>query len=82
MVKVKEVDVKNLTCYFYDNIKTIEDFDFDNILIKEKTIRNLTLHNDFTILIKSVFNKNKNNYHYNIFWEKGLYELAKKNSSK
>ena len=54
------------------------DFDYGNILINEKIIRNLAFHNDFTILIKSVFNKNKNNYHYNIFSEKGLYELAKK----
>ena len=54
------------------------DFDYGNILINEKIIRNLTFHNDFTILIKSVFNKNKNNYHYNIFSEKGLHELAKK----
>ena len=59
--------MKNLTCYNYDDIKTIEDFDFGSILINEKIIRNLTFHNDFTILIKSVFNKNKNNYHYNIF---------------
>ena len=31
----------------------------------------LTFHN-FIILIKSVVNKNKNNYYYNIFSEKGL----------
>ena len=79
---VKEVDVKNLTCYYYDDIKTIEDFNFNNILINEKVIRNLTFHNDFSILIKSVFNKNKNNCHYNIFRENSLYEPANQNSSK
>ena len=31
----------------------------------------LTFYNAI-ILIKSVANKNKNNYYYNIFWEKGL----------
>ena len=29
------------------------------------------------ILIKSVFNKDKTNYYYNIFLEKALYELPK-----
>ena len=33
----------------------------------------LTLH-DVMILIKSVVNKNKNKYYYNIFLEKGLYK--------
>ena len=33
----------------------------------------LTFHN-FIILIKSVVNKNKNNYYYNTFLEKGSYE--------
>ena len=38
----------------------------------EKT---LTFH--VIIFIKSVFNKDKNNYYYNIFLEKGLYQLPK-----
>ena len=33
----------------------------------------LTCHN-ITILVKSVVNKSKNNYYYNIFLEKGLYK--------
>ena len=33
----------------------------------------LTSHN-LIILIKSVVNKNKNNYYYNIFLEKGQYK--------
>ena len=33
----------------------------------------LTFHN-IIILIKSVVNKNKNNYYYNIFLEKGSYK--------
>ena len=35
--------------------------------------KNLTFHN-VIILIKSVVNKNKNNYYHNIFSEKGLYK--------
>ena len=33
---------------------------------------------DITILIKSVFNKDKSNYYYNILLEKSSYELSKK----
>ena len=45
-----------------------------NSLHLEKTI---TFHN-VMILIKSVFNKDENNYYYNIFLGKPCYELAKK----
>ena len=31
------------------------------------------------MLIKTVFNKDKNNYYYNIFSEKAAYELPKNN---
>ena len=37
----------------------------------------MTFHN-VIILIKSVFNKDKNNYYFNIFLEKDSYELPKK----
>ena len=37
----------------------------------------LTFH-DVILLIKSVFNKDKNNYYYNIFLENAFYELPKK----
>ena len=30
------------------------------------------------MLIKSVFNKDQNNYYYNIFLEKSSYQLSKK----
>ena len=43
--------------------------------------KSLTLHN-FIIPIKSVFNKDKNNYNYNIFAEKGVYQLPKNNNNK
>ena len=46
---------------------------FDSLPL-EKTI---TFHN-LIKLIKSVFNKDKNNSYYNIFLEKTLYELSVK----
>ena len=35
--KKKKVDIKNLTCYYFDDIIKIADFDFDNILLNEKS---------------------------------------------
>ena len=35
--KLKEVNFKNCTCYYFDHIIEIEDFDFDNICIDEKS---------------------------------------------
>ena len=33
----KNVHIKNRTCYQFDDIIKLEDFDFDNILIDEKS---------------------------------------------
>ena len=35
--KLKEIDINNCTCYYFDDIIKIEDFDPDNILIDKKT---------------------------------------------
>ena len=34
--KLKEIDMINSTCYYFNDIIRIEDFDSDNILIDEK----------------------------------------------
>ena len=39
--KFKEIDIKNCICYYFDDINKIEDFDFDNILIYEKSHENV-----------------------------------------
>ena len=31
----KEINMKNRTCYYFDDIVKIEAFDFDNILLDE-----------------------------------------------
>ena len=61
--------VLHVTSHYYTKIK----FDSYYSLPLEKT---LTFHN-VVILIKSVFNKDKNNYYYNIFLEKCSYKLYK-----
>ena len=34
--ELKEIDIKNRTCYYFDDIIKFENFDLDNILIDEK----------------------------------------------
>ena len=34
--ELKEIYVKNCTCYYFDHTMKIEDFGFHNILIEEK----------------------------------------------
>ena len=37
----KNFDIKNRTCYYFDDIIKTEDFDFDNISIDEKSYENV-----------------------------------------
>ena len=50
--ELKENDIKIRTCYYFDDIIEIEDFDLDNILIDEKSYEFFLVYN---ILFKSVF---------------------------
>ena len=39
--KLKETNIKNRMCYHFDDIIKIEDFDLDNILVDEKSYKNI-----------------------------------------
>ena len=39
--EIIEIDIKNRTCYYFDDIIKIEDFYLDNILIDEKSYENI-----------------------------------------
>ena len=39
--KLEEIDIKNHTCYYFDDIIKTEDFDLHNILIDEKSYENI-----------------------------------------
>ena len=41
----KKFHIKNRTCYYLDNTIKSEDFDFDNILINEKSHQNILIYN-------------------------------------
>ena len=42
--KLKELDTKSPTCYYFDDMIRIKDFDLDNILIDEKPYENILAH--------------------------------------
>ena len=52
--KLKEIDIKNRTCHYFDNINKIEDF-YINIVIDEKPYKNVFFNNiSYKTLIDSL----------------------------
>ena len=43
--ELKEIDIENRKCYYFDNIIKIEDFDLNNILIDEKSYKHILAYN-------------------------------------
>ena len=43
----KKVRIKNLTCYYFDDIIKLENFDLNNILIEKKSYKNILIY-DFS----------------------------------
>ena len=43
--KLKEIDIKNSTCYYFNYMIKIEDFGLANILIDEKAYKNILVYN-------------------------------------
>ena len=39
--QVKQINIKNRACYYFDDIIKVKDFDIDNILIDEKSNKNI-----------------------------------------
>ena len=44
--KLKEIDIKNPTCYYFDYIIKSEDFDVNKFLIDEKSYENILVYNN------------------------------------
>ena len=42
--KFKEIDIKNCICYYSDDMIKIEDFDFNNTLLDEKSYKNILIY--------------------------------------
>ena len=43
--ELKEINYKILTCYFFDDIIKMQDFEFGNILLDEKPYQNVLIYN-------------------------------------
>ena len=43
--ELKKVKIKNLTCYYFDEIIKFEDFDRDNNFLDEKSCENILVYN-------------------------------------
>ena len=71
---IRYLSVKSGITYIISHNYATSKVDSYDFLPLEKT---MTLRN-VIILVKSVWNKDKNNYYYNIFLEKASYELPKK----
>ena len=50
--KVKDINIKNLTYYFFNDIINIKNFDLNNIKIDEKPYKNVLDYNTGYLTIK------------------------------
>ena len=39
-----KVRIKNPTCYYFNDVIKLEDFDFDNVLIDKKSYENVLIY--------------------------------------
>ena len=62
--KVKDINIKNRTYYFFDDIINIENFNLNNIKIDEKSYKNILIYYIGYVTIKD--SKYVKNYNVNI----------------
>ena len=43
--ELKEINIKNHTCYYFDDIIKIKEFDLNNISINKKSYKNILFYN-------------------------------------
>ena len=72
MVKVKQIEIKNRTYYFYNNIINIEEFKSSLLKIDKKSYKDIDMYYIVYITIK------KNGDCENIYSENPFYLKAKK----
>ena len=54
MGSIKEINNKNQTCYFYNDITDIETFDSNNLKLDKKSYKNLDIYNIGYVTIKKI----------------------------
>ena len=51
--KIKDIDIKNRTCYFFNDIINIENFNPNNIKIDEKSYKHILIYYIGYVTIKN-----------------------------
>ena len=54
MRSIKEINIKNWTCYFYNDIIDLRTFDSNNLKLDKKTYKNLDIFNIGYVTIKII----------------------------
>ena len=54
MGSIKEINIKNRTCYFYNDIIDIKTFDSNNLNQTKKTYKDLDIYNIGYVTIKKI----------------------------
>ena len=63
--ELKEITIKNRTCYYFDEMIKFEDFDFDNMLIDGKSYENILVNK---ISHENVMGAKPLRVRFQIFW--------------
>ena len=64
MGTIKQIDIKNRTCYFYNDMIDIKTFDSDLLKIDKKSYKDIGIYNIVFITIKKI-DDNENIYSVN-----------------
>ena len=51
---IKQIDIKNRTCYFYNDIIDLKDFDAKLLKIDKKSYKNISIYNIGYVTIKKL----------------------------
>ena len=51
-MSVKNINIKNLTSYFFDDFINVKDFDRSNIKIDERSYKNILIYYNGYVMIK------------------------------
>ena len=54
MGSIKQINIKNRTYYFYNNITDIETFDLNSLKVDKKTYKNCDIYNIGYVTIKKI----------------------------
>ena len=54
MVSIKEINIKNRTYYFYNDIIDIKKFDSNNLKLDKKSYKDLNIYNIGYVTIKTI----------------------------